>query len=332
MNIMVTGGAGYIGSHAVAGLRQAGHQVVVLDNLFRGHREAVPKDAPLEELDLRDTAAVTNALTHHRIEAVMHFAALAYVGESVKKPLEYYDNNTAGTLSLLRAMDQAKVKRMVFSSTCATYGEPGVEAMPLVETTPQQPINAYGWSKLFTERILRDYANAHPDFSFVALRYFNVAGCAGDGSIGEDHEPETHIIPVILLTALGQREKVTIFGDDYDTPDGTCIRDYIYVEDLIDAHIVAMQALKPGDQRFYNLGIGHGHSVRQVIDAAIKVTGRDIRVEAGPRRAGDPPMLYANADKIRDELGWHAQVTDIETIIASAWRWFRNHPQGYEKP
>lgn len=330
MKVLVTGGAGYIGSHAVKRLSDLGHQVVVLDNLSRGHREAVPKHIPFEELDLRQHEAVANALTHHGIECVMHFAALAYVGESVQEPLRYYDNNTGGSLSLLRAMRVAGVNRLVFSSTCATYGEP--DRMPITEDLPQNPINPYGWSKLFFERILRDLAATTPDFSFAALRYFNVAGCAGDGSLGEDHEPETHIIPVLLNAAMGKVPKVTIFGDDYPTPDGTCIRDYVYVEDLVDAHVEVMLALQPGDQRFYNLGIGKGHTVKQVVDAAKQVTAVDFPVEIGPRRPGDPPQLYADASKIHSELGWNAKHTDIVRIVETAWRWFKNHPNGYASP
>ncbi|MCE9592317.1 MAG: UDP-glucose 4-epimerase GalE [Planctomycetes bacterium] len=330
MKVLVTGGAGYIGSHAVKRLLAAGHKVVVLDNLFRGHREAVPQGVPLEEIDLRNTDAVTNTLTHHAIDCVMHFAALAYVGESVQQPLNYYDNNTGGTVGLLTAMRRAGVRRIVFSSTCATYGEP--EKMPITEETPQRPINPYGWSKLFVERILLDEAAADAKFSFAALRYFNVAGSAEDGSIGEDHAPETHLIPVLLNAALGKVPKVTIFGQDYPTPDGTCVRDYIHVQDLADAHAIVMDALAPGDRRFYNLGIGRGHSVREVIDAAKKVTGVDFKVETGPRRPGDPPMLYANADKVHRELGWKAKLTDIHHVTETAWRWFKNHPNGYQSP
>lgn len=329
MNVLVTGGAGYIGSHAVKRLREGGHNVVVVDNLFRGHRQAVPQDVPFEKVDLRETQALAYVMSRHDIQCVMHFAALAYVGESVTEPLRYYDNNTTGSISLLQAMDLAGVKRIVFSSTCATYGQP--ETMPLTEDMPQSPINPYGWSKLFVERILRDYGAANRDFAFAALRYFNVAGCASDGSLGEDHEPETHIIPVMLNAALGKIEKVTIFGDDYDTPDGTCIRDYIHVEDLVDAHVVVMDALQPGDARFYNLGIGRGRSVKELIDAAKKVTGVDFKVEIGPRRPGDPPRLYADASKIARELGWQAKVREIEPMIESAWRWFRANPNGYSK-
>ncbi len=327
MNVLVTGGAGYIGSHAVKHLIEQRHRVTVLDNLDRGHRQAIHKQAAFEQLDLRQTQELIGVLNKHKTDCVMHFAALAYVGESVTQPLRYYDNNTAGTLSLLRAMDATGVKRLVFSSTCATYGEP--ERMPITEDLPQSPINPYGWSKLFVERILRDYAAANDDFAYAALRYFNVAGSAADGSLGEDHEPETHIIPVLLNAALGKIPKVTIFGDDYPTPDGTCIRDYIHVEDLVDAHAVVMAALKPGDQRFYNLGIGKGHSVKQVVEAAKAVTGVDFKVELGPRRPGDPPQLYADASKIKNELNWQARVTDIRQAVENAWQWFKQHPDGY---
>jgi UDP-glucose 4-epimerase len=327
MNVMVVGGAGYIGSHAVKQLAEAGHRVVAVDNLFRGHRAAVVAEVPFHQVDLSDTSRLAELLGDNGIDCVMHFAALAYVGESVTEPLQYYRNNTAGTISLLEAMDAADVKRMVFSSTCATYGEPAT--VPIVETTGQEPINPYGWSKLFVERILEDYAAADREFAFVALRYFNVAGTAADGSLGEDHEPETHLIPVILQTALGRREKVTVFGTDYPTPDGTCIRDYVHVEDLCAAHIMAMKALEPGDARFYNLGIGRGYSVREVLDAAGRVTGREIPVEYGDRRAGDPPVLFANAEKICQELGWSARYTEIDEIVSTAWNWFEKHPDGY---
>ncbi len=329
MNVLVTGGAGYIGSHAVKRLREGGHHVVVLDNLFRGHRAAVEAAGAnaFEQLDLLDTDGITRALDRHRIECVMHFGALAYVGESVTEPLRYYENNTAGSLSLLKAMDRVGVKRLVFSSTCATYGE--VQTVPIVETLPQSPINPYGWSKLYVERMLIDYADANRDFAYAALRYFNVAGSASDGTIGEDHEPETHLIPVLLNVAMGKREKATIFGTDYPTPDGTCIRDYIHVEDLVDAHAHVLEALKPGDQRFYNLGIGQGRSVKEVIEAVREVTGHPIPAEIGPRRPGDPPELYADAGKIRRELGWEAKHKDLRTMVETAWNWFRAHPDGY---
>jgi UDP-glucose 4-epimerase len=329
MNVMVVGGAGYIGSHAVKQLADAGHRVVAVDNLFRGHRAAVPPEVPFHQIDLADTAALADAMREHEVQCVMHFAALTYLHESVTEPLTYYRNNTAGTISLLEAMQRAGVERLVFSSTCATYGE--VDEVPIVETTPQEPINPYGWSKWCVERILKDYAAANDQFAFVALRYFNVAGAAADGSLGEDHEPETHLIPVVLQTALGRRRKVTVFGADYPTPDGTCIRDYVHVEDLSAAHVAAMEVLRPGDTRFYNLGIGRGYSVREVIDSAQRVTGGPIPVEYGPRRPGDPPILFANSDKIQNELGWSARYTEIDAIVATAWNWFKSHPAGYEE-
>jgi len=339
MNVLVTGGAGYIGSHAVRRLLRDGHRVVVLDNLFRGHREAIDAlnkafpDAklPLLTLDLRDTDAIADALKQHDIDCVMNFAALAYVGESVTQPLDYYENNTVGVISLLRAMDRVGVRKLVHSSTCATYGEPPEDCIPIPEDCPQRPINPYGWSKLFVERVFLDYARANEDFAFAALRYFNVAGCASDGTIGEDHEPETHLIPVLLNTALGQRDSATIFGADYPTPDGTCIRDYIHVEDLVDAHALVMQKLRPGDRRLYNLGTGQGLSVRQIIDAVKEVTGIDFEVKIGDRRAGDPPVLYADPAKIKQELGWEAKVRDARTMVEHAWQWFQKHPQGYPR-
>lgn len=327
MNVLVVGGAGYIGSHAVKILVESGHQVAAVDNLFRGHRKAVHSAAAFYEIAIGDTAGLVRVLRDHEIDCVMHFAALAYVGESVTDPLMYYDNNTAGTVSLLKAMHEAGVRRLVFSSTCATYGEPS--SLPIVETMRQEPVNPYGWSKWCVERILRDCAAADRQFAFVALRYFNVAGSSADGSLGEDHEPETHLVPSLLLAALGRRGPVAVFGTDYPTPDGTCIRDYIHVEDLSRAHVVAMNALEPGDTRFYNLGIGRGYSVREVIEAAKRVTGVNIPIEIGPRRAGDPPVLFADASKIQRELGWTARTTEIEPMIATAWNWFRSHPEGY---
>jgi len=329
MNVMVAGGAGYIGSHAVKQLIESGHKVVAVDNFFRGHRRAVHPRAVFRQAALADTQDLADVLREHQIDCVMHFAALAYVGESVIDPLSYYDNNTAGTISLLRAMRAAGCKRMVFSSTCATYGEP--PSTPIVETMPQEPINPYGWSKWCVERILKDHGASDRQFAFVSLRYFNVAGAAADGSLGEDHDPETHLIPVLLLAALGRREPVTVFGTDYPTPDGTCIRDYIHVEDLCGAHVLAMQALRPGDGRFYNLGIGRGYSVREVVDAARQVAGMEIPIRIGDRRPGDPAILFADAQKIRRELGWTPRYTELQPIIASAWSWFKNHPRGYEE-
>jgi UDP-glucose 4-epimerase len=326
MKVLVTGACGYIGSHAVRCLLKAGHQPIALDNLSRGHLESLPPGVPFVQLDVRETDALVEVLRKYSIECLMHFAAFAYVGESVDLPLVYYDNNTRGTMSVLQALDRAGVKRFVFSSTCATYGEP--ESMPISETTIQRPINPYGWSKLFSERMLFDYAAKNTDFSFAALRYFNVAGSAADGAVGEDHHPETHLIPVILQTRLGLREKITVFGEDYPTPDGTCIRDYVHVEDLVEAHVQVASALKPGAQLIYNLGIGRGYSVKEIVEAARSVIG-DFRVDIGPRRPGDPPMLYADASKIKRELGWSAQRTDVRAMIESAWRWFQAHPNGY---
>jgi UDP-glucose 4-epimerase len=325
--ILVTGGAGYIGSHAVRQLIQNGHRVVVLDNLHRGHRAAVHPQARFAHLELAQTDALVKLLREEAVTGVMHFAALTYVGESVADPLWYYQNNLAGTLSLLRAMDEAGARRLVFSSTAATYGVP--PQLPILETTPQVPINPYGWSKRFVEQVLIDKATAHPDFACIAFRYFNVAGCAEDGSIGEDHDPETHLVPLVLQAALGRRKAITVFGTDYPTPDGTCIRDYVHVDDLCRAHLLALDRVTPGTPRFYNVGIGRGYSVREVIDAATRVTKREIPVEYSTRRAGDPPELWANADRLRSELGWSPRFTSLDDIIATAWRWFRDHPHGY---
>jgi UDP-glucose 4-epimerase len=326
MKILVTGAAGYIGSHALRTLRAAGHDVVALDNLSRGHREALPNDVPFVECDVADRERVARALETHRIEGVVHFAAYALVGESVPEPLLYYRNNTTGTLGLLEAMRGARVKKLVFSSTCATYGVP--ETMPIHEELPQSPINPYGWSKLLSERMMRDLCTSDPEFCVTALRYFNVAGSADDGTIGEDHEPETHLIPNILLAVLGVRDKITVFGEDYPTPDGTCIRDYVHVVDLADAHVVALEKIRPGFHA-YNIGIGRGDSVKEILVAAEAVVGRPLPVEVGPRRPGDPPVLYADPRKIERELGWKARRTDIKATIASAWRWYQKHPRGY---
>jgi len=337
MNVMVTGGAGYIGSHAVQRLLCDGHTVVCVDNLYRGHREAMDALAcdhlTFVRADIGDGATMLALLGEHSIDTVMHFAALAYVGESVDEPLSYYRNNSAGALSLIEACRDAGVERFVFSSTCATYGEPTPEFIPIPETCPQHPINPYGRSKLHVEHMLFDHAHAMKTtgkpFAFAALRYFNVAGSDRTTHIGEDHTPETHLIPVVLEAAMGKRDQVKIFGTDYATPDGTCIRDYVHVEDLIDAHVTVMAALRPGDTRTYNLGIGKGYSVREIIDATRSVTGKDFKVVEAGRRPGDPPKLFANPSKIKNELGWSAQITDLEEIIGSAWKWFQSHPNGY---
>jgi UDP-glucose 4-epimerase len=327
MNILVTGGAGYIGSHAVRQLREAGHAVIVLDNLVTGHREAVPNDVPFYQIDLAETEAIAELFTKHRVEGVMHFAALIQVGESVQKPLLYYKNNTAGAISLLTAMQQADVKKFVFSSTAATYGEP--EETPIYETTAQKPINPYGWSKWCVEQILRNEAYANRDFSFTIFRYFNVAGAAADGTIGESHDTETHLIPNILFAALGKKEKISVFGTDYPTPDGTCVRDYVHVDDLVAAHLLAMTAMKSGETRYYNLGSGSGYSVKEMLNAAKTVTKREIPIEYITRREGDPAVLLASSDKAKKELGWKPQYTDMAAIIETAWHWHTTHPNGY---
>jgi UDP-glucose 4-epimerase len=340
MNVLVTGGAGYIGSHACQRLLRDGHTVVAVDNLYRGHVEAIAALAAgaggrlhFARLAIDEVAEIEELMRTHAVDAVMHFAALAYVGESVDEPLRYYQNNAASALALLEACDNCGITRFVFSSTCATYGEPPADRIPIAETCPQQPISPYGRSKLHVEHMLFDYGTqrrrAGKPFAFAALRYFNVAGSDRTGLIGEHHDPETHLIPVVLQSALGQRRAVTIFGTDYPTPDGTCIRDYVHVEDLIDAHVAVMAALSPGEARVYNLGIGRGYSVRQIIDVATRVTGRPLNVLEGPRRAGDPPALYADPSKIKGDLNWSAKVTDLDEIIASAWRWFQKHPRGY---
>jgi UDP-glucose 4-epimerase len=333
MKILVTGGAGYIGSHAVQRLVRDGHTVTALDNLHRGHREAVVDEADLVVGEVGDRELVEKLLRDREIECVMHFAALAYVGESVGDPLWYYQNNTVQTTNLITAIDAVGVEKMVFSSTCATYGEPGPEDLPIKETLAQRPINPYGRSKLASEHVLFDYARAcemqGKPFAFAAPRYFNVAGCDRTGRLGEDHEPETHIIPVVIQAALGLRESIKIFGTDYPTPDGTCIRDYVHVEDLVDAHVRLMEALQAGERRVYNLGIGRGYSVREIVEAVRRVSGKDFTVEEAPRREGDPPVLYADPSKIKQELGWEAQITDVDEVVATAYRWFEAHPQGY---
>jgi UDP-glucose-4-epimerase GalE len=327
MRILVTGGAGYIGSHAVRLFLARGHDVWVYDNLSMGHRAAVPAER-LIAADLCETQRLDHALMLHRIEAVVHFAAFAFVGESVTNPAKYYQNNLVNTLNLLDALRRHKIGRIVFSSTCATYGVP--EIVPITEEEKQKPINPYGNTKLAVEHALADYAAAY-DWGFAALRYFNAAGAAADGGIGEDHDPETHLIPLVLQTALGQRPAIEIFGVDYPTPDGTCIRDYIHVDDLADAHLLALEALAAGKQLRYNLGTGRGYSVREVIAAAEEVTGKKVPVVVGPRRAGDPPVLVAASDKVQRELGWRPKYTDLRSVVESAWKWHRAHPKGYEE-
>ncbi|MBC1236429.1 UDP-glucose 4-epimerase GalE [Nostoc sp. 2RC] len=319
--ILVTGGAGYIGSHTVLALKQAGYNVVILDNLVYGHRDLVEKVLEVELIvgDTGDRSLLDHLFKTHDIAAVMHFSAYAYVGESVIDPAKYYRNNVLGTLTLLEAMLTASVKKFVFSSTCATYGVP--EFVPIPETHPQNPINPYGATKLMVERILTDFDAAY-GFKSVRFRYFNAAGANPDGLLGEDHEPETHLIPLVLLTALGKRESISIFGTDYPTPDGTCIRDYIHVNDLADAHILGLEyLLKGGDSEVFNLGNGSGFSVRETIAAAEEVTGVSIKVEERSRRPGDPPILIGSGEKARTILNWKPQYPSIKDIVAHAWQW-----------
>ncbi|WP_248929190.1 UDP-glucose 4-epimerase GalE [Paenibacillus hamazuiensis] len=326
MAIMVTGGAGYIGSHAVAELLARGEEVVVVDNLQQGHREAV-LGGKLYVGDLRDKDFMGSVFKENEIEAVIHFAANSLVGESMQNPAKYYHNNVYGTLCLLEAMNEHGVKKIVFSSTAATYGEP--ERVPIQENDRTLPTNAYGETKLAMEKMMKWFDTAH-GIKYVSLRYFNAAGAHESGRIGEDHDPETHLIPIILQVALGQREHISVFGDDYDTPDGTCIRDYIHVSDLADAHVLAVEKLRRGgDSGIYNLGNGKGFSVNEVIEIARRVTGHPIPAVVQARRAGDPAVLVASSERCRAELGWQPKRDSLENIIASAWAWHQAHPQGY---
>lgn len=328
MRILVVGGAGYVGSHAVKLLVSRGHDVTVYDNLVYGHRDAVPAGR-LVEGDISDRQKVLATLRERSIDAVMHFAAFAYVGESVHQPAKYYQNNVVATFELLEAMRAADVKRFIFSSTTATYGVP--DRLPIVEDSPQRPINPYGFTKLVVERILEDYAHAY-GFAFAALRYFNAAGASPDGDIGEDHDPETHLIPVALQVALGQRERLEIFGDDYPTPDGTCIRDYVHVDDLASAHLAALDHLKPGQGLKLNLGSESGFSVKEVVDACRRHSGHPIPARISPRREGDPPALVADATQAKQVLGWKPRYTQIDEIVSTAWKWHSTHPQGFGRP
>jgi UDP-glucose-4-epimerase GalE len=316
--ILVTGGAGYIGAHACKALAKAGYEPVAYDNLVYGHREAV-RWGPLIEGDLADRALLSETIARHKVGAVMHFAAYAYVGESIEKPEKYFHNNVVNSLGLMEAMLDAGVKRIVFSSTCATYGLP--EAMPIREDTPQRPVNPYGESKLMIERALYWHGQAH-DLRHVALRYFNAAGADPEGEIGEAHDPETHLIPLILDVALGRRAQIDVFGTDYPTPDGTAIRDYIHVQDLAEAHVLALRHLEAGGESMaLNLGTGEGHSVRATIETAKRVTGRPIPARDTARRPGDPPILVADAARARRVLGWTPHLAALERIIATAWSW-----------
>jgi UDP-glucose-4-epimerase GalE len=322
-SVLVTGGAGYIGSHACKALAQAGYVPVAYDNLSRGHGHAV-RWGPLVQGEIADRAAVAAALKAHRVSSVMHFAAFAYVGESGTDPALYYRNNVVGTLALLDAMREAGADRIVFSSTCATYGLP--DSMPIAETTPQRPVNPYGETKLAIERVLHWYGAAY-GLRSVALRYFNAAGCDRTGEIGEEHDPETHLIPLVLRAALGSGSPVSIFGTDYPTPDGTAIRDYIHVEDLASAHVRALQYLAEGGaSTALNLATGRGYSVREIIAAVARASGRDVPQREAPRRPGDPPALIADPSLARSVLGWQAECSDLDTIIRSALAWeMRQH-------
>ncbi len=326
MAILVTGGAGYIGSIAVEDLHKKGEKTVVLDNLIYGHRTAIDKNIPFYEGDIGDKNLVEKILNDHEIEAVMHFSAFAYVGESVEKPQKYYENNFAQTLRLLEVLIKRSVKKFIFSSTCATYGEP--QYVPIDENHPQFPTNPYGWSKFMVERALADFDRAY-GLKFVALRYFNA--CGASEKCGEHHEPETHLIPLVLFAAQGKRDSVSIFGDDYPTTDGTAVRDYIHVADLSQAHLLALEYLRGGgDSEFINLGNGNGYSVKKVIEAARRVTGKEIKSQTTTRRAGDPSHLVADAEKARKILGWKPQFPRIEQIIESAWAWHETNPNGYK--
>ncbi len=326
MRVLVTGGCGYIGSHTVKYLQDEGVEVIVLDNLQTGYRNSVQVDR-VYNVDLRDEEGLAEVFRENRIDGVIHFAANSLVGVSMKEPFEYYHNNVYGTLCLLKAMLDHGVKHIVFSSTAATYGEP--EHVPILETDRTEPTNTYGETKLAMEKMMKWFETAY-GMRYAALRYFNAAGAHDSGMIGEAHSPETHLIPLILQVPLGQREYISIFGDDYDTPDGTCIRDYIHVMDLADAHFLALKFLhEKGESRVFNLGNGSGFSVKEVVETARKVTGHPIPQVVEARRAGDPARLIASADRAREELGWIPKRPELETMIADAWNWHKNHPTGY---
>ena len=328
MAILVCGGAGYIGSHAVHALVEKGEEVVIVDNLQTGHRGALNPAAKFYEGDIRDTSVLDRIFTENKIEAVIHFAANSLVGESMEKPLLYFNNNVYGMQVLLEAMVRHGVDKIVFSSTAATYGEP--KRVPIHEDDETCPTNTYGETKLTMEKMMKWVSRAN-GVRYVSLRYFNAAGALPDGSIGEDHKTETHLIPLILQVPTGRRDHITVFGDDYPTPDGTCLRDYIHVVDLADAHVLALEYLrKGGASDIFNLGNGQGFSVKEMIAAAEKATGRSIKVEIGARRAGDPAQLIASSEKARSVLGWKPQFTDVEQVIGTAWKWHESHPHGYE--
>ncbi len=329
MAVLVCGGAGYIGSHCVYALIDRKEEVVVVDNLQTGHRAAVHEDAKLYKGDIRDRAFMDKVFSENYIDAVIHFAANSLVGVSMNEPLAYYDNNVYGTQVLLEAMKRHNVGRIVFSSTAATYGEP--ESIPILETDRTVPTNPYGETKLAMEKMMKWADHAH-GIKYIALRYFNVAGAHGNGMIGEDHDPETHLIPLILQVPLGKRESISIFGDDYDTKDGTCVRDYIHVMDLAEAHILALNSLRTGaESTVYNLGNGEGFSVKEMVESARRVTKHPIPAVICQRRAGDPSTLIASSRKAKEKLGWEPRFNSIDYIVASAWEWHKNNPEGFSK-
>lgn len=320
MKILVTGGAGYIGSHTVKMLLERGHNVIVLDNLSRGHIEAVPEGVTFENADLLDYEGLNRTISKYEINSVVHFAAFAYVGESVENPGMYYTNNVTGSINLIKALSNNGIKKIVFSSTCSLYGNP--EIVPISEKESLKPINPYAKTKYMIEQVLSDF-EVSSGMKYVALRYFNAAGCDFSGQIGESHEPETHLIPIVLETALGKRDKVNVFGDDYPTEDGTCIRDYIHVNDLADAHLRALSHLEKNNSDVINLGTGFGYSVKQILDKAEEITGKKINRQITARRAGDPAVLIADNKKALEVLGWKPQY-GLEEIIGSAWKWHQN--------
>ena len=328
MSVLILGGAGYIGSHTVLEFLDKGFSVVIADNLQSGHIEAVHPDAKFYKGDIRDEAFLDNLFKKENIDSVIHFAANSLVGESMSDPLKYYDNNLYGTMVLLKSMVKNNIKKIVFSSTAATYGEP--ENIPILETDKTNPTNTYGETKLSMEKMFKWVSCAH-DLNFVSLRYFNACGAHKSGKIGEDHTPETHLIPIVLQVPNNKREFVGIFGDDYDTPDGTCIRDYIHVSDLAQAHYLALEYLNKGNKSdIFNLGNGVGFSVKEVIEAAREVTGHKIPAKISPRRSGDPARLIASSVKAKNTLNWQPKYTDLKEIIETAWMWHKNHPEGYK--
>ena len=327
MAVLICGGAGYVGSHNVRAFTQHGEKVIVADSLETGHRASVPEGIKFYQVDIRDSEALDKVFAENDIEAVVHFCAYSLVGESMTNPLKYFNNNVGGMISLLEAMVRHNVKRIIFSSTAATYGEP--KNIPILETDPTIPTNPYGESKRIMEKMMNWVSRVH-DVRYVSLRYFNVAGAWHDGTIGEDHHPETHLIPLILQVPLGKRDHITVYGDDYPTKDGTCIRDYIHVEDLARAHILALEYLrKGGDSSIFNLGSGDGYSVMEMITAARTVTGHAIPAQVGERRAGDPARLVADSTKAQRILNWKPEIVRMEDIVASAWKWHKAHPEGY---